>query len=115
MCYASELISRRSFEVIRMATGRGWLKCPGPWPMPGRRELLRAGLAGFAGLSLPELLRQRTAVRAETSRRGDSKRTSVILVWLPGGHSHIETYDPKPKAPSDYRGPFQPIATNVPG
>ncbi len=75
-----------------------------------RREFLRAGLAGFASLSLPELLRQRAAAESN-----GAKRTALILVWLPGGHSHIETYDPKPKAPSEYRGPYNPIATDVPG
>ncbi|MBC7817036.1 MAG: DUF1501 domain-containing protein, partial [Planctomycetaceae bacterium] len=75
-----------------------------------RREIFRAGLAGFASLSLPELLRQRAAAESN-----GAKRTALILVWLPGGHSHIETYDPKPKAPSEYRGQFNPVATNIPG
>src|SRR4029077_7689277 len=43
------------------------------------------------------------------------KETAVILIWLDGGPSQLETYDPKPEAPSDYRGPFGAIATNVPG
>ncbi len=75
-----------------------------------RRELLRAGLAGFASLSLTDLLRRRVSADPDKSRR-----TALILVWLPGGHSHLETYDPKPKAPAEYRGLFNPIATNVPG
>jgi len=41
--------------------------------------------------------------------------TAVIFIWLPGGPPHMETYDMKPDAPSDYRGEFQPIKTNVPG
>ncbi|HJT31409.1 MAG TPA: DUF1501 domain-containing protein, partial [Pirellulales bacterium] len=75
-----------------------------------RRELLRAGLAGIGGLSLPGLMR----LRAEAATAA-AKRTAVILVWLPGGASHLETYDPKPAATSDYRGPFAPIDTRVPG
>src|SRR4051812_3241842 len=75
---------------------------------PLRREFLRAGLAGFAALSLPGLFR----LRAATPAPG---RTAVILVWLRGGASHLETYDPKPDAPSDYRGPFGTLATSVPG
>ncbi|MCA9112934.1 MAG: DUF1501 domain-containing protein, partial [Planctomycetaceae bacterium] len=75
-----------------------------------RREVLRAGLGGFSALSLSELLRQRAAASTDTA-----KNTAVILVWLHGGASHLETYDPKPHASSDYRGPFSPIATNVPG
>lgn len=75
-----------------------------------RRELLRAGLAGIGGLSLPSLMR----LRAEAATAPE-KRTAVILVWLPGGASHLETYDPKPAATSDYRGPFAAIDTRVPG
>ncbi len=82
----------------------------------GRRELLRAGLGGFTALSLPGLLK----LRAETGQSAQLKKstresTAIILVWLRGGASHLETFDPKPNAPSDYRGPFSPIATNVPG
>jgi uncharacterized protein (DUF1501 family) len=76
----------------------------------GRREFLRAGLSGFASLSLPGLLRLRAAAAAQTT-----PRTAVILVWLRGGASHLDTFDPKPDAPADYRGPFAPIATKIPG
>lgn len=88
-------------------------RCRGPGAAGGisRREVLRAGLTGFSALSLAELLQQR--VQAGTASGGD--RTAVILVWLRGGASHLDTLDPKPDAPSDYRGPFDPIATNVPG
>ncbi|MGD9856589.1 MAG: DUF1501 domain-containing protein [Planctomycetaceae bacterium] len=79
---------------------------------PSRRELLRFGLGGFGALSLADLVRSRSA-GAENG--ASSKKTALILVWLHGGASHIETYDPKPLASSDYRGPFSPIATNVPG
>jgi hypothetical protein len=76
-----------------------------------RREFLRLGLAAFGSLSLPALLRLRAEAGAQTSR----ERTAVIVVWLRGGMSHLDTYDPKPDAPSEYRGPFAPLATNVPG
>lgn len=75
-----------------------------------RRELLRAGLAGISSLSLADLFRLRS--EAATAANG---RTAVILVWLPGGASHLETYDPKPAATSDYRGPFAAIDARVPG
>jgi uncharacterized protein (DUF1501 family) len=75
-----------------------------------RREVLRFGLTGFATLSLPALLRARAASAAP-----DAERTAIILVWLRGGASHLETFDPKPGAPSDFRGPYSPISTNVPG
>ena len=80
--------------------------CDGP---VRRRDFLRLGMGGFAGLSLPELFRLRAQAAVP------SRRTAIIVVWLHGGASHLETYDPKPNAPSDYRGPFQPINTKVPG
>src|SRR5438132_11812542 len=76
-----------------------------------RREFLRAGLAGFGGLTLPGLFR----LRALANRPATPERTAVILVWMRGGCSHLDTYDPKPDAPSEYRGPFAPTATRMPG
>jgi len=82
--------------------------CTGPL---NRRGFMRVGLTGFASLSLPGLLR----LRAEASPAPSREKTAVILVWLRGGCSHLDTYDPKPDAGSEYRGPFKPLATNVPG
>jgi uncharacterized protein (DUF1501 family) len=80
-----------------------------PCPGPARREFLRFGLTGFAGLTLPGLLR----LRAGTDRpRAD---TALLVVWLHGGASHLETYDPKPDAPAEYRGPYSAIQTTAPG
>src|SRR5947209_6152514 len=76
-----------------------------------RRAFLRAGLAGFGSLSLPGLLR----LRAEAGLPQPREPTAVILVWLRGGASHLETFDPKPDAPSEYRGPYQAIATRTAG
>jgi len=72
---------------------------------------MRVGLAGFASLSLPGLFR----LRAAAAPKPGQPKTAVIMVWKPGGCSHLDTYDPKPDAPSEYRGPFRTIATNVPG
>jgi len=83
------------------------LLCPGPLR---RREFLRCGLAGVLQLSIPGLLR----LRAESSK-SKHKKNALLVVWLHGGASHLETYDPKPLAPTDYRGPYHPIATTVPG
>jgi Protein of unknown function (DUF1501) len=80
-------------------------RCRGP---VSRREFLRVGALALGGLTLPELL----AARAETPAVPD---TSVILFWMWGGPSHLETYDLKPDAPAEYRGPFRPIPTAVPG
>src|SRR3972149_2584333 len=77
-----------------------------------RREFLRVGLAGVGSLSLPGLLR----LRAEsTSNTPNPDRTPVIIVWLRGGCSHLDTYDPKPHVSTDYRGPFATIGTRTPG
>lgn len=89
--------------------------CGGPLSLP-RREFLRVGLSGFASLSLPGLLQMRAAAAGGGASGGSrSDRTAVILVWLRGGASHLETYDPKPEAPSEFRGVFGTIPTNVPG
>ena len=82
--------------------------CAGPG---SRRHFLQAGLAGFAGLSLPGMLR----LRAEHPAAVKPSSTAVIMVWLPGGCSQLDTYDPKPEAPSEYRGPFRTIPTKIPG
>lgn len=84
---------------------------PSTSPLRQRREFLRAGLAGFTALSLPDLLR----LRAQAAPAKPRERTAVILVWLRGGGSHLETYDPKPDAPVEYRGPYGTLATKTPG
>ena len=78
-----------------------------------RRGMMKAGLSGIAGLTLADVLR----VRAEASRRGQpiSGRKSVILLWMAGGPSHIDTWDPKPDRPYENRGPFGVTRTRLPG
>lgn len=77
-----------------------------------RRDLLKVGALGLGGLTLPGLLRARAAAAAEGK---DVRRTSVIYIELAGGPSHFETYDPKPTAPREYRGPLGSVATKLPG
>lgn len=77
-----------------------------------RRSLLKVGLGGLCGLSLPQLLRLR-AGEAEPDRGAPD--TAVIYIEMRGGPSQHETYDPKPRAPQEFRGPLQAIGTNVPG
>ena len=78
-----------------------------------RRNVLKAGLAGLAGLTLPGLLQCRAdAVR---NRKRMSSRKAVILLWMAGGPSHIDTWDPKPERPFINRGPFSVIQTKQPG
>ncbi len=76
-----------------------------------RREFLRVGLAGFGGLSWPAILRLQAQAATALSR----SPTAVIIVWLRGGCSHLDTYDPKPESGSEYAGPFSPISTKSPG
>ena len=64
---------------------------------------------GLAGLSLPMVLRQRALSAGPASNR------SVILLWMAGGPSHIDTWDMKPDRPLENRGPFRPIRTAIPG
>ena len=77
-----------------------------------RRSFLQVGMAGMGTLGLPAILRAKEAARASGQEK---KNTSVILIWLDGGPSHHDTYDPKPDAPREYAGLWQPIHTNVPG
>ncbi|MBV10697.1 DUF1501 domain-containing protein [Rubinisphaera sp.] len=86
--------------------------CPGP---ETRRGFLRMGMAGFASLSLPSVYRLRAESLQSTPDSAPKEKRSVIMVWKPGGCSHIDTYDPKPSAPGEYRGPFATIPTKVPG
>src|ERR1700722_17731151 len=77
-----------------------------------RRGFLRTGAWAMTGLGVADVLRLRAHAH-EASRSADD--TAVILLWLPGGPPHMETYDMKPDAPAEYRGDFKPIPTNVPG
>ncbi len=90
--------------------------CRGPMPFgsTNRRAFLQAGLAGFATLSLPGLLKLRSFASAAGSASPTEKK-AVIMVWQPGGLSHLDSYDPKPLSGSEYRGPFGLISTKVPG
>jgi len=78
-----------------------------------RRGMLKAGTAGLAGLSLPGLLRSRSEA-ASTGRKMRSAK-SVILLWMAGGPSHIDTWDSKPDRPENNRGPFGVTQTKLPG
>jgi hypothetical protein len=76
-----------------------------------RRSFLQLGVAGMAGVALPQWLR----AKEESARSGLSRNTSIILIWLDGGPSHLDLYDMKPEAPAEYRGIWKPIHTRVPG
>lgn len=74
-----------------------------------RRNFLKASLAGLGGLSVPRLLQQRAEAASTPSHK------SVILLWMSGGPSHIDMWDPKPGRPLQNRGPFGVIRTRLPG
>jgi hypothetical protein len=75
-----------------------------------RRSFLQAGALGLAGLTLTDLLRHETRAGAAAKREN-----SVLILWMRGGPSQHETWDPKPAAPIEYRGAFGATQTNVPG
>jgi uncharacterized protein (DUF1501 family) len=95
-------LANGSLETIPMAH----VICNGPLK---RREFLRVGMLALGGITLHDVLR----MRAQAGEK--SRDTSVILFWMWGGPSQLETYDMKPLAPAEYRGPLNPIRTNVPG
>lgn len=70
---------------------------------------MRVGMLALGGVTLSDVLRERARAG------GGARPTSVILFWMWGGPSQLETYDMKPAAPQEYRGPLNPIPTNVPG
>src|SRR5688572_6522005 len=78
-----------------------------------RRSILRAGMLGATGLALPNLLRMEA--HAAQQGKATKKASSVVILWMRGGPSQHETWDPKPDAPAEVRGPFGAIPTKVPG
>jgi len=83
------------------------LRCDGI----SRRDFLHLGALSSLGLSLADLFRFQAAAGTPRANR----EVSCILIWLDGGPSHLETFDPKPEAPIEVRGEFNPIATSVDG
>ena len=83
-----------------------------------RRDMLKIGAVGFLGLTLPEYLALKAdAAEAAPKAVGgkQAKEVSVIMLWMGGGPSHIDTFDPKPKADVKIKGPFEAVETNVSG
>jgi hypothetical protein len=91
--------------MFRLSLGNGGRYCDGLT----RRSFVQLGLAGMGAFGLGDLL------RARAQAGGSAKNTSMILIWLDGGPAHMDTYDPKPEAPAEYRGIWRHIPTNVPG
>lgn len=93
--------------MLRIDAGNAGRYCDGL----NRRSFLQIGVAGMGAASLASVLEARQAAANE----GVRKDTSVILLWLDGGPSHLDLYDMKSEAPAEYRGIWRPIPTNVPG
>lgn len=87
-----------------------WKNCEGTT----RRDCLKLGLGGFFGTGLVNILRQQ-GLAAESVRSIAPSAKNCILIWMDGGPTHFETFDPKPDAPAEIRGEFEPIATKLPG
>jgi hypothetical protein len=94
--------------MFRIEAGTAGRYCDGI----SRRSFVQLGVAGMASVGLPRILRAK-----DDSRQAGlpAKDTSVIMLWLDGGPSHMDLYDLKPEAPAEYRGIWNPIRTNVPG
>jgi hypothetical protein len=77
-----------------------------------RRDFLKVGALGLTGLALPDLLRARAAAQGAGQA---TRNTSVVWLWLGGGPTHVETFDPKMDAPVEFRSAVGSVKTNVPG
>ncbi len=94
--------------MLKLLTNRKHRDCDGTT----RRDFLKVGTLGAGALTLPGLLE----ARAQAAAAGKSvKDTSVVWLWLSGGPTHVETFDPKMSAPSEYRSVTGEVKTNVPG
>jgi hypothetical protein len=94
--------------ILTVRSSRRGITCDGT----SRRDFLRVGALGLGGLSLPDLLQAR---EAGVPIARSAKATSVVWVWLAGGPSQIETFDPKPNAPEEFRSATGAVRTKLPG
>jgi hypothetical protein len=89
------------------------MKCHGNFLF--RRDFLRVGVVGGLGISLADMLRMEAQADQKFYESKEGVAKSVIFIFLPGGMAHQESFDPKPYAPVEYRGPMNSIETNVAG
>src|SRR5262245_15113471 len=97
--------------MLRLDAPRAVRFCDG---LP-RRDFLHAGALVPLGLTLPGYLRAQDEKYHGDKSRGSPDDVNCIMLFLVGGPSHIDTFDPKPKAPAEVRGPFRPIDTKAAG
>src|SRR5690606_6206943 len=97
--------------IMLNITGKAARFCDGL----SRRQFLQVGGLSTFGLGLTDLLRcESSQAQGAVSGKHRSKR-SVILIWQHGGPSQLDTFDMKPEAPSEYRGPYRSIPSSLPG
>ena len=94
--------------MFRLLGSRKGTNCDGST----RRDFLKIGALGMSGFMLPELLRARALAAAQGK---PTKKTSVVWLWLGGGPTHIETFDPKMDAPAEFRSTVGSVKTSLPG
>src|SRR6266566_10037564 len=95
-------------NMFQIFSNRRYRDCDGST----RRDFLKIGALGMGGLMLPDLLRARARAAAEGQ---PTRNTSVVWLWLGGGPTHVETFDPKMSAPAEFRSVVGDTQTNVPG
>src|SRR6516164_8695702 len=94
--------------MFNLLSSRHGTNCDGT----SRRDFLKVGALGLGGLMLPDLLRARAAAASEGK---PTRKTSVVWLWLGGGPTHIETFDPKMDAPAEFRSTVGSVKTSLPG
>jgi hypothetical protein len=94
--------------MFNVLSSRRYTDCDGTT----RRDFLKVGALGATGLVLSDLLRARAAA---TANGASTRNTSVVWLWLGGGPTHVETFDPKMTAPMEFRSTVGAVSTNVPG
>ncbi len=93
-----------------------WNADPAHFNNPNRRDLIRVGWLGGLGLSLGAFLKMEAAAQAaEPTKKVEAKAKSVIHIYLQGGFAHMDSFDPKPDAPAEYRGVLSPVETKLKG
>jgi uncharacterized protein (DUF1501 family) len=92
-----------------------WAADPAHFDRPTRRDVLRVGWLGALGLSLGSLLEIEDARAGAPAGRIAPRAKSVIHIYLQGGFAHMDSFDPKPDAPAEYRGILSPVATKLTG
>ena len=92
-----------------------WTEDPAHFAKPGRREFLRVGVCGALGLTLGDFFTKQAQAEQKFYESKEGRAKGIIQIVLPGGMAHQESWDPKPEAPLEYRGPWRAIETNVSG